>query len=84
VSRGCRFFGDRVGIDLQDGPTASVGTSILLPRSIFITSYDYVQASSPLAEDAHEIFAGFSTPLSSRFNLTAYGNRRVERREPGF
>jgi hypothetical protein len=73
VSLGYRFLGDPVGIDLRDGPTASVGTSILLGSSVLITSYDYAQASSPLAEDSHEIFAGFSTPLSSRFNLTAYG-----------
>jgi hypothetical protein len=73
VSLGYRFFGDPVGIDLEDGPTASVGASILFGSSVLITSYDYAQASSPLAEDAHEIFAGFSTPLSSRFNLTAYG-----------
>ncbi len=84
VSLGYRFLGDPAGIDLRDGPTASVGTSILLGRSVLITSYDYAQASSPLAEDAHEIFAGFSTPVSSRFNLTAYGIAGLSKGSPDF
>ncbi len=84
VSLGYRFLGDPEGVDLQDGPTASIGASILLGQSVLIVSYDYARASSALAEDAHEIFAGLSAPLSSRFNLTGYGIVGLSEGSPDF
>lgn len=74
VNLGYRFLGDPEAISLRNGPTASVGASVLLGgSSVLIASYDYARASSNLAEDSHELFGGISAPLSSRLNLTGYG-----------
>jgi hypothetical protein len=60
-------------VDLKNSVTASVGASYALDKTVFIASYDYAQASSPLAKDAHEIFAAASAPLTSHLNWTFYG-----------
>lgn len=73
VNVGWRFLGDPAGTDLRDGPTASVGSSFQLGRSVLIASYDYARAVRPGVDDSHELFGGLSAPLSSRLNVTGYG-----------
>lgn len=73
VNVGYRWLGDPTGVDLRNGPTASIGSSFQFGRSVLIASYDYARASSRLAEDSHEVFAGLSTPVSSALTLTGYG-----------
>lgn len=73
VNVGYRWLGDPEGFNLRNGPTASIGSSFILGRSVLITSYDYARASSALTDDSHELFAGLSAPLSSSLTLTGYG-----------
>lgn len=73
VNIGYRFLGDPEGTDLRNGPTASVGSSFALGRSVLIASYDYARSVSPAVDDSHELFGGLSGPLSERLNLTGYG-----------
>jgi hypothetical protein len=73
VNVGYRFFGDPSGLDLRDGPSASVGTTFQLGTTIAIASYDYSRATSRASDDAHELFGALSGPLSDRLNWTAYG-----------
>lgn len=73
VNVGYRVLGDPDGFDLRNGFTASAGASVQAGRAVLIGSYDFAEASSALAEDSHEVFAGLSLPVSSRFTLTGYG-----------
>jgi hypothetical protein len=73
VTVGYRFLGDPAGVDLRNGFSSSVGTTAQLGTTVAILSYDYTEASSALAEDAHELFAAVSTPATDRVNLTFYG-----------
>lgn len=70
---GYRFFGDPEGLDLRNGPSASIGTTKQMGRVVAIASYDYSRATSRASEDAHELFGAFSGPFSDRLNWTAYG-----------
>jgi Putative MetA-pathway of phenol degradation len=73
VDIGYRIPGRPSGIDLKNAVTASVGTSYAMGHTVLIASYDYSQASSPLAKDAQEIFGAVSTPIARRVNATLYG-----------
>ena len=73
VDIGYRMPGSPAGVNLKNSVAASVGTSLAVDKTVFIASYDYTQASSPLAKDAHEIFAAASAPLTSHLNWTFYG-----------
>jgi hypothetical protein len=83
VNLGYRFLGDPAGTDLRNGPTASAGATVQLGRSsVLIASYDYARASSRTSHDAHELFAGVSAPVSSRFNVTGYGVAGLSKGSP--
>lgn len=84
ASVGYRFLGDPEGFDLENGFTTSVGTSVVVGRSVLIASYDYAEAISPLAEDSHELFGGLSAPLGSRLTLTGYGIAGLSEGSPDF
>jgi hypothetical protein len=85
ASIGYRMLGDPDGVDLQNGLTLSVGTSIRIGGStVAILSYDHARASSALTEDAHELFGGISAPISSRLNLTGYGMVGLSDGSPDF
>ncbi|MET3527138.1 hypothetical protein [Phenylobacterium koreense] len=68
-----RMPGDPEGVELRNTYAASVGASMVFGRSIAIVSYDYAQASSPLAKDARELFGAVSTPVTDKVNGTLYG-----------
>jgi hypothetical protein len=84
VSIGYRAPGDPEGVDLRNGLTGSVGTSLSLGRSVLIVSYDYARASSRTAADSHELFGAFSRPLSKRLTLTGYGIVGLSEGSPDF
>lgn len=73
VTLGYRMPGDPAGVNLKNTFNSSVGTSVALGRAVVIVSYDYSEASSPLAKDAQELFGAVSAPATDRINLTAYG-----------
>lgn len=73
VTVGYRFLGDPAGVDLQNGFNGSVGTTVQFGPAVAILSYDYTEASSPLAEDSQELFAAISGPVAKRLTLTGYG-----------
>ncbi len=84
VNFGYRFLGDPDGTDLRDGPTASVGSSFVLGRSVLITSYDYARSVNPATDDSQELFGGISGPISSRLNVTGYGVFGLSDASPDF
>lgn len=84
VNVGYRFLGDPAGVELDNGFTGSVGTTAQLGTVVAIASYDYTEASSPLAEDAHELFAALSGPVSDRLTLTGYGIAGLSEGSPDF
>ncbi len=73
VDIGYRIPGRPSGIDLKNSVTASIGTSYAMGHTVFIVSYDYGQASSPLAKDAQEVFGAVSAPIAGKVNATLYG-----------
>ena len=73
VDIGYRIPGRPSGIDLKNSFTASVGTSYAMGHTVLIASYDYSQASSPLAKDAQELFGAVSTPIAPKVTATLYG-----------
>jgi hypothetical protein len=73
VTIGYRMPGDPEGFELRNSIRTSVGTSVVLGRMVAIASYDYARASSPLAEDAHELFGALNGPLNKQLNWTLYG-----------
>jgi hypothetical protein len=73
VTLGYRLPGDPEGVELRNTIALSAGTSFQLGTTVAILSYDYAESSSPIAEDAHELFAAFSGPATSRLNWTVYG-----------
>ncbi len=73
VDVGYRIPGRPSGVDLKNSVTASAGTSYAMGQTVFIVSYDYSQASSPLAKNAQEVFGAVSTPIAPRVNVTFYG-----------
>ena len=73
VDVGYRIPGRPSGIKLKNSVTASAGTSYAMGHTVFIVSYDYSQASSPLAKDAREVFGAVSAPITPRVNATLYG-----------
>lgn len=75
INVGYRFLGDPVGVNLRDGPTASVGSSAQLGKATLIASYDYARSVTSLTKDSHQLFAGLSVPASNRFTLTGYGTK---------
>ena len=81
---GYRLPGDPKNFDLHNAWTASGGASILVGKSSLIASYDYRQSSSDLAKDSHELFGAFSTPLSKKLSLTAYGSAGLSDGAPDF
>jgi hypothetical protein len=72
VTLGYRLPGDPEGVELRNTFAVSAGTSFQLGTTVAILSYDYAEASSPLAEDSHELFGAFSGPATSRLNWTVY------------
>lgn len=81
---GYRFLGDPEGIELDNSFTGSLGTTFQLGTTVAIFSYDYSEASSDLAKDAHELFAAFSGPATSRLNWTVYGIAGLSEGSPDF
>lgn len=84
VSLGYRMPGDPVGIDLKNTFFASAGASVVVGKSVLIGSYDYRQATSALVKDSQEIFGAFSTPVSKRLSITAYGSGGLSDGAPNF
>jgi Putative MetA-pathway of phenol degradation len=84
VTLGYRFFGDPAGLDLRNGPSASVGTTAQMGSMVAIASYDYARATSRASEDAHELFGALSGPLSERLNWTAYGIAGLSEGSPDY
>jgi hypothetical protein len=84
VTLGYRMPGDPPGIDLQNSFNASIGASVAAGQTVMIVSYDYAEASSPLAEDAQELFAAVSAPATDRLNLTGYGIAGLSEGSPDF
>jgi hypothetical protein len=68
-----RVLGDPEGVALDNTWATSLGASVVFGRSVAILSYDYTQASSPLAEPSKEIFGALSTPVTDKVNGTLYG-----------
>lgn len=81
---GYRFFGDPAGLDLRNGPSASLGTTAQMGTVVAIASYDYARATSRASEDAHELFGALSGPLSERLNWTAYGIAGLSEGSPDY
>jgi hypothetical protein len=81
---GYRFFGDLPSINIRNGPSASVGTTKQIGRIVAIVSYDYSRATTPAVEDAHEVFAALSGPLSGALNWTGYGIVGLSAGSPNF
>jgi hypothetical protein len=82
VNLGYRFLGSPPGIDLRDGPTASVGFSAPLGKTVLIVSYDYARATTRVTDDSHELFGGLSVPVTERFTLTGYGVAGLSKGSP--
>lgn len=74
VTLGYRLPGDPDGVELHNSFTASAGSSLSLGRAVLIASYDYAEASSPLAKDSQELFAAVNTPLTRQVSWTGYGS----------
>jgi hypothetical protein len=81
---GYRFFGDLPGINIMNGPTVSLGTTKQIGRIVAIVSYDYSSATTSAVEDAHEVFAALSGPLSGALNWTGYGTVGLSTGSPNF
>lgn len=84
ASVGYRMPGDPDGIDLRNAWTASAGASVGMGKSVLIASYDYRQATSRLADDSHELFGAFSTPVSDALNFTFYGSAGLSDGAPDY
>jgi hypothetical protein len=84
VTLGYRVLGDPAGYNLRSGPTASIGASAPVGKAVFITSYDYSRAASPLAKDSHELFGAFSGPVARNLALTGYGTAGLSKGAPDF
>jgi hypothetical protein len=84
VTLGYRFPGSPAGVELHDAFTSSVGTSFSMGRTVAIVSYDYAQASSPLAKDSHELFGGLNAPLTNRVNWTLYSTAGLSDGAPDY
>lgn len=84
VNLGYRILGDPDGVDLRNGPTASIGATALVGKATLIGSYDYARAITPLVDDSHELFGGLSAPLGSRVTLTGYGVAGMSKGSPDF
>jgi hypothetical protein len=84
ISAGYRLPGQPKGSDLRNAWSASVGSSLIIGKSVLIGSYDYRQASSALASDSHEIFGAFSAPVSHRLILTLYGSGGLSKGAPAY
>lgn len=84
VNVGYRFLGDPAGVDLRNGPTASVGFSAPAGRSVVILSYDYARATTRVTKDSHELFGGLSVPVTGRFTVTGYGVGGLSDGSPDF
>jgi hypothetical protein len=74
VSAGYRFPGDPAGFDLKNAFYGSAGASIIAGKAVIIGSYEYREATSPLAESSQEIFGALSAPVSDRLTFTLYGS----------
>lgn len=84
IDVGYRWFGDPDGVDLRNGPTASVGTSVSFGKSVLIASYDYARAASATAKDSHELFAGLAVPAGERLTVTGYGTKGLSQGSPDY
>jgi hypothetical protein len=74
VNLGYRFLGSPSGVNLRNGPTASIGSTFLLGKTILIASYDYARATTATTKDAHDIFGGITVPATKRLMITGYGS----------
>lgn len=73
LSAGYRFVGEPPDGTLDNAWFASLGASVrLLPRLSAGVYYDWLQASSPFREDAHELLAYTSFDVSPRVALRPY------------
>jgi hypothetical protein len=84
VTVGYRVPGKPAGVDLNSSLTASVGTSLAVGRTVYIASYDYTQAISPLAKDGQEIFTAVSVPAGRRLSITGYGIAGLSKGSPSY
>lgn len=84
VELGYRWLGDPSTVDLRDGPTASVGTSVHLGKSTLIASYDYASSTAATFPASHEPFAGLAAPVRSRLTLTGYGTKGLSSSAPDY
>jgi len=84
LTLGYRFLGDPEGVDLRNGPSASVGTTFQIGTTVAIASYDYSRATSAATKDAHELFGALSGPLTDRLNWTTYGIAGLSQGSPDF
>lgn len=84
VELGYRWLGDPSTVDLRDGPTASVGTSVTFGKSSLIASYDYARSAIATVPDSHELFAGLTAPVGSRLTLTGYGTKGLSQGAPDY
>jgi len=68
-----RIFGDNGAWQFRDALHTSANvTYALAPKTAVLLSYDYTQAATRFVDDAHEIVAGASTPITERLRLTGY------------
>lgn len=74
ISAGYRFPGDPTGFDLKNAFFGSAGASVVAGKAVIIGSYDYREATSPLAENSQEIFGAVSAPVTDRLTFTLYGS----------
>jgi hypothetical protein len=70
---GYRILGDPEDVELDNSFAVSAGSSLSVGRTVLIGSYDFMEASSPLADDSHELFAAANRPLTDRVSVTGYG-----------
>jgi len=84
VDLGYRFLGSPTGVSLRDGPTASVGFSAPLGKTVLIVSYDYARATTAVTDDSHELFGGLSVPVTQRFTVTGYGVAGLSKGSPDY
>lgn len=81
---GYRFLGSPSGVSLRNGPTASVGSTFMVGKTILMASYDYSRATTTTTKGSHDLFGGITVPATKRLMITGYGSAGLSSGAPDY
>lgn len=84
VNLGYRFLGSPSGVNLRNGPTASVGSTLQLGKAILMASYDYARATTATTKDSQDLFGAITVPATKRLMITGYGSAGLSSGAPDY